>query len=136
MTTQKQIIANRKNAQRGGVKTLEGREMVKFNALKHGVLLQAVTEYEQPIYEDIQERLFKEYQPKTLLEEILIERVAICYLRLQRAVKAESEFMQSRLDPHVESSRFGFAIDIDIEVINEGYHPVITPENVEQLQNT
>jgi len=67
MTTRKQLTANRKNARKGGVKTTEGKELVKFNALKHGVLLQAVTEYEQPIYEDIQERLFKEYQPKTLL---------------------------------------------------------------------
>jgi len=57
MTTKKQLIANRKNAQKGGVKTQEGKELVKFNALKHGILLQAVTEYEQPIYEDIQDRL-------------------------------------------------------------------------------
>ena len=38
----KQLEANRKNAQQGGVKTLEGKAIVKYNALKHGLLAKEV----------------------------------------------------------------------------------------------
>jgi len=36
--SEKQLQANRENAQKGGVKTPEGKAMVKYNALKHGLL--------------------------------------------------------------------------------------------------
>ncbi len=34
----KQLEANKKNAQKGGIKTQEGKAIVKYNALKHGLL--------------------------------------------------------------------------------------------------
>ena len=37
--SQKQLEANKKNAQKGGVKTTEGKAIVKYNALKHGMRL-------------------------------------------------------------------------------------------------
>ena len=40
--SQKQLEANRKNAQKGGVKTTEGKAIIKFNALKHGLLTKEV----------------------------------------------------------------------------------------------
>ncbi len=36
--SQKQLEANKANAQKGGVKTEEGKQIVKYNALKHGLL--------------------------------------------------------------------------------------------------
>ena len=36
--SKKQLEANRKNAQKGGVKSEEGKNVVKYNALKHGLL--------------------------------------------------------------------------------------------------
>ena len=36
--SEKQLQANRENAQKGGVKTPEGKAIVKYNALKHGLL--------------------------------------------------------------------------------------------------
>jgi len=42
MTTQQQIEANRQNAKLGGVKTEEGKEISKYNALKHGLLSKEV----------------------------------------------------------------------------------------------
>ncbi len=38
----KQLKANRKNAQKGGVKTQGGKAIVKYNALKHGLLAKEV----------------------------------------------------------------------------------------------
>ena len=40
--SEKQLEANRANAQKGGVKTPEGKEIVKYNALKHGLLAKEV----------------------------------------------------------------------------------------------
>jgi len=40
--SEKQLQANKKNAQKGGVKTPEGKEIVKYNALKHGLLAKEV----------------------------------------------------------------------------------------------
>jgi len=36
--SKKQLEANKKNAQKGGVKTPKGKAIVKYNALKHGLL--------------------------------------------------------------------------------------------------
>ncbi|MCX5637107.1 MAG: hypothetical protein NTX52_05375 [Planctomycetota bacterium] len=36
--SEKQLEANRENALKGGVKTEEGKAIVKYNALKHGLL--------------------------------------------------------------------------------------------------
>ena len=35
--SKKQLEANKKNAQKGGVKTQEGKAIVKYNALRHGL---------------------------------------------------------------------------------------------------
>ncbi len=40
--SKKQLKANKKNAQKGGVKTSEGKAIVKYNALKHGLLAKEV----------------------------------------------------------------------------------------------
>ena len=42
--SEKQLKANRKNAQKGGVKTPEGKAIVKYNALKHGLLAKEIKE--------------------------------------------------------------------------------------------
>ena len=40
--SQKQLVANQKNAKLGGVKTEEGKAISKYNALKHGLLSKEV----------------------------------------------------------------------------------------------
>ena len=43
MTSQKQIEANRRNAQKSsGPKTIQGRSISRMNALKHGLLAEQV----------------------------------------------------------------------------------------------
>ena len=46
--SEKQLQANKKNAQKGGIKTQEGKAIVKYNALKHGLLAKetVITVYE------------------------------------------------------------------------------------------
>jgi len=38
MVSKKQLVANKRNAQKGGVKTAEGKAVTRLNALKHGLL--------------------------------------------------------------------------------------------------
>lgn len=40
--SRKQLEANKKNTQKGGVKTPEGKEIIKYNALKLGLLAKEV----------------------------------------------------------------------------------------------
>jgi len=41
--TEKQLIANQSNAKLGGVKTEEGKEKVRLNAVKHGLLSKSLS---------------------------------------------------------------------------------------------
>jgi len=73
--SEKQLKANKKNAQKGGVKTPEGKAIVKYNALKHGLLT-----------------------PTGTLEEMLVEKVAVAYRRLSRAYRYEVGLIRKELD--------------------------------------
>jgi len=73
--SEKQLKANKKNAQKGGVKTPEGKAIVKYNALKHGLLA-----------------------PTGTLEEMLVEKVAVAYRRLSRAYRYEVGLIRKELD--------------------------------------
>ena len=90
------IEANRRNAQKStGPKTQAGKEKSKLNALKHGLVAQATvipvgeakesdTEFTQLL-----DRVMTEFDPHGFIEEMLTERIAICYWRLRRAAYAE-----------------------------------------------
>jgi len=125
--SEKQLEANRHNALKGGVKTDEGREIVRFNARKHGILGNLVAEYEGDFYNRYLDQLFDEFQPNSIIENILVERIALHYLKLYRLAKAEAEFMKSCL----QSARvFGGALfDSD----GQGYTPEINHHNIQQL---
>jgi len=137
-TSQKQIEANRENGKLGGVKTEEGKAVSKYNAIKHGILKDVVSDYEQNFYEDTAQRLNDHFSPVGVLEKMLVDRIGICYLRLYRTAKAENEYMQSKLNRRrvvikdiLESMSYTETI-----VENEGYIPRITHDEVEILSNT
>lgn len=130
MDDNKQLEANQENAKLGGVKTPEGKAVSKFNAVIHGILRNSITDYEQEFYSNILEDLQDEYQPQGVIEQMLIERIAICYLKLFRVQKAETEFMKSKLKPKVMDYDISFG-----KVIEDGYEPKITDAHVERLSN-
>lgn len=138
MTSEIQQIANIQNASLGGVKTEQGKAVSKFNAQKHGILRQSITTYEQEFYMEVFDELMEQYQPVNITEKILVERVALCYLKLFRVQKTETEFMKAQLDPHIEkvASWIDMSEALKGEVINEGYIPKITSEDVVQLMGT
>ena len=136
-TSSKQNEANRENGKKGGVKTPEGKAVSKYNALKHGILKEVVSDYEQSFYEDITERLNDQFNPVGVLEKILVDRIGVYYLKLYRVAKAENEYMKSVLNPHKSYVRELMGFETTETVVeNEGYTPVVNMFAVEKLSDT
>ncbi len=90
--TERQLEANRRNALKGGVKSDEGKAVSRHNARKHGIFASALTERDAedlaPILDDFMERM----EPEGAIEESLVEKLAVTYLRMQRCARAEAEY--------------------------------------------
>ena len=92
MSTERQIEANRKNGLKGGVKTAEGKAVSRLNARKHGILASALTDYDEKGMQSIHGELADWIKPVGPVEQILVEKLAHTYLRLQRCARAEAEY--------------------------------------------
>lgn len=94
--SERKLKANRENAQKSsGPKTLRGKAFSRRNALKHGLFVNRVTDFEAldedpKQYEDLLNGLWNQYQPTGRAEEIQIERIALCCWRLKRAWRYEN----------------------------------------------
>lgn len=92
MATEKQIAANRRNAQKStGPKTAEGKFKVRFNAVKHGMTASAaVLPFEDAnSYDELRQALMDDYHPANSREHMLVEMIAVNYWRLLRARRVE-----------------------------------------------
>ena len=95
-SSQKKIESNRRNALKStGPKTAEGKKAVRWNALKHGLLTKEVvlpnseSGETKADFQELQGQLRKDLRPEGVLEEMLVEKIAICYWRLRRAIRCE-----------------------------------------------
>jgi hypothetical protein len=88
--------ANRQNAQKAtGPKTPSGKAYSRRNALKHGLFVSQITDFEAlwenpQEYEDLYNGIWDQYQPAGRAEEVEVERVAVCCWRLKRAWRYEN----------------------------------------------
>jgi hypothetical protein len=102
--SKKQLEANRKNAQKGGVKTPEGKDIVKYNALKHGLLAKEIVipigdGTEDPnVFGALLADLRGQLSPEGTLEEMLVEKIAVAYWRMRRAYEYEAGLIRDKLD--------------------------------------
>jgi hypothetical protein len=119
MTTQKQVEANRKNAKLGGVKTDAGKEVSKYNAMKHGILSKEILidgEDEQILIE-LGKKLRVQLAPEGELEMILVDRIISNVWRLKRLLKIEKSSMEwSRADTLYDSIEFGTKTEGQLEL--------------------
>jgi len=99
------VEANRANALKStGPRTAEGRNVARWNAVKHGLLSKAVVLRQGEGKEDEEEfkelllSLHETYGPEGTMEEILVERIAVGYWRLQRAIRFETGMLREDLD--------------------------------------
>ena len=137
-TSQKQIEANRQNGKKGGVKTEAGKEIAKYNAVKHGILKEAVSDYEKEYYEDTAVSLYAQFQPVGVFEKMLVDRIGVYYLKLLRVSKAENEYIKSKLNPRkVIVKEFISRIELSETIVqDEGYTPVINTDSIDKLSTS
>jgi hypothetical protein len=125
MANDKQLTANRLNAQKSTDATSEaGKEIIKYNALKHGILKSDMSAYEDSDIEEIKEELFADYKPTSKIQGYILERVAIHVVKLKRIIKAEKEVILSFLHPDMPLIKFGG---------EKAYYPKIDADNVKIL---
>jgi len=92
----KRAAANRRNAQMStGPRTEEGKSRSRRNALKHGILSSAllITEGEgaedRAEFDELLGGLHRDLAPVGTLEEMLVEKIAVCWWRQKRALRCE-----------------------------------------------
>jgi len=93
--SQKQLEANRKNAKLGGVKTDVGKNKIKYNAMKHGLLAKHVIIEgdDKTEYLNLSSGLYDELNPESEIEKILVERIITNTWRLRRCLQIELNLM-------------------------------------------
>ena len=128
MISNKQLLANQSNAKLGGVKTEEGKGKVRFNALKHGVWGKLISEYEADLYQDLLTDLVAEIQPQGVIQNMIVERIAVAYLRMHRLAKAENECIRATISPSNP--------DISIKFNNDGYDPIVGNQAISVMLDT
>lgn len=127
----KQHAANIQNSKLGGVKTPEGKEISKFNSLKHGILKRLLSVEEQNEKETLEALLLEELNPKNLIEELLVGNIANSWIRLQRAIKAEEEKIKSILNP--SEYKNVWPNPEELILVKRGFIPKLQDEGVEIL---
>ena len=105
----KKLEANRKNALRStGPRTRKGKEAVKRNALKHGILAREIVipgKEDAVEFSRLHAWLRKDKQPKGFLEEMLVENIVICYWRLRRVLRSEMGEIQKEQNVDEDSKK-------------------------------
>jgi hypothetical protein len=101
MSTESQIDANRRNAQKStGPRTPEGKSISSANALKHGLasgfrVLQAENQEE---FDKLIAKYRRDFAPANSYEESLVEEMAQSRWRLARARRLEAHMLDAMLD--------------------------------------
>ena len=99
MASEKQISANRRNAQKStGPKTEVGKLRSRQNSYRHGLTAQTVISLVEngDEYADLEALIIADYEPQTTIERVLVERLASLLWRLRRAVAIETGLFQTR----------------------------------------
>ena len=102
--SKKQLKANRQNAKKGGVKTEEGKAIVKYNAIKHGILAKEVVitvgegAESQEEFDTLSNSLNDYFNPVGTLEQMLVEKIIVSQWRLRRAYRYEAGLIRCELD--------------------------------------
>jgi len=112
----KKIAANRRNARRStGPRTPAGKNKVKWNALRHGLLSRELlfpggeSRRRRQEYALLLAGLRRDLAPRGRLEEMLVESIAVCYWRLGRALRCEGGEIRKAREQERTRRRPGYA---------------------------
>ncbi len=92
MASARQVAANRENGLKGGVKTEEGKAVSRLNARKHSIFVTALTPEDSEEICGYEDELIASLRPVGRMEEMLVEKIALTWLRIQRCARAEAEY--------------------------------------------
>jgi hypothetical protein len=98
MATEKQIQANRQNAQLAGVKTEEGKKISRMNAIKHGFFSHIVMEYDKVLNTKFYEEILEYFLPQNVYETQLVEIILSNILSYRRICMVESAMLENQFD--------------------------------------
>jgi hypothetical protein len=96
MATEKQIAANRRNAQKStGPKTPEGKANIRFNNLRHGLRSRTlILPNENPEeFAELYAGLEADWQPTTTSARLLVEQMAVSHWQILRAHRAQNAIL-------------------------------------------
>lgn len=109
----KKAAANRRNAQLStGPRSEEGKRWARRNALKHGILAQEVLitqgqGAEDPAeFDELLGGLRRDLAPVGMLEEMQVEKIAVCWWRQKRALKCEAGLVRRSFVPDLKPKMF------------------------------
>ena len=108
MTSERQKAANRANALHStGPKTRKGKAIVRFNAVRYGLLARDVVlpEEDADAFEDLFNQVRANFSPVGPIEEFLVNRVVNAMWRLHRLARAETALLHSRIH-ELKAKRF------------------------------
>ena len=136
-TSAQQITANQINAQKStGPLTESGKNTVAKNALKHGLFCQQLilSNENSDDFSALLQNLESSLNPTNVLEQSLVERIAVTLWRQARLVRAETAQIQLNSQPSAIVSEVN-------HTLNDGWVPThtiteedLTPFNPETLQ--
>ncbi len=136
MVSEEQIKANKENAKLGGVKSEEGKQVSRLNALKFGFFSKIVTEYDKINQEEFCLEIYTCIGPNDTVEAQLVELLLSHLLSYRRICFVENELILKNLDPTITvtehdpvESVFGKTI-----VKKKGYTPKIESQLIDDLE--
>jgi hypothetical protein len=100
-TSPSRIAANQQNAQKStGPRTPEGKEVSKYNRLRHGLAspLIVLPFEDQNEYNNLYASFCEEYSPAGPTEESLVKQIADSQWKLRRLEKVENHVLAAMLD--------------------------------------
>lgn len=101
--TDKQLLANRNNAKLAGVKTEDGKKVIRHNSFKHGMTAQTLISKHAHIEETeegylaVIEGFRASLRPQNYFEESLIESMAKAQFKLVRFDYCEAECLKETI---------------------------------------
>jgi hypothetical protein len=109
MSTQAQIIANRRNAQKStGPRTPEGKAVASQNSVRHGLSAakDVISSESQADFDLHRDRIIDELEPDGPMESILVDRIVTLSWRLKRVGRFQNQTIDTLNTDNTDPSPF------------------------------
>jgi len=142
--SRKRIEANRRSALRStGPRTAEGKRTASHNAIKHGLLAREVVikagdgEENLQEFDELLERLWEDCCPVRVVEEMLVQKIATCWWRLARVLRAENGEVCKRANSAAVEHHLRRSNELHFNLIseNEGEENARTEQSDEEAKD-